>query len=92
MKKSDRESTEESAKKSVKSRYDGEYDLASSNKKMRMQAEEIEKMSEKITKGFNPCGNLSVTCIIRNQTNNKKKQSQSPVNLTLQRKSNSQTR
>ena len=52
LKKSDRESTEESAKKSVKSPYDGEYDLASSNKKMRMQAEEIEKMSEKITQGF----------------------------------------
>ena len=89
LKKTDRTTTEESAKKSVKSPYDGEYDLASSNKRMRMQAEEIEKESQKICKGYQPCGNLTVTCIIRNPLKSKKKQSQSPANQTLVRKANS---
>ena len=57
-----------------------------------MQADEIEKESQEICMGYKPCSNLAVTCVIRNPTNGKKRANQSPVNLSLQRRANSQTR
>ena len=73
-------STEESENKPERSPYDCEYDLTSSNKRMKNQAASIERESSKLCKGSeDPCANLVVTCIIRHPPAESTERSKSPV-------------